>query len=142
MEDDAKYAGEWSEAAAYFLKYCQSLTLEEVLMLRKYKSFAYDREGRHIYVDGTMNDNAVHYPSEPDNANDTYYPRVFNERKPTHCPWAKDGTGKDIIGVYDCSTVPPCASMRALEYGASARISGRARSRMLMRRHPWRPGAA
>ncbi|MDB6077038.1 MAG: hypothetical protein JWO82_785 [Akkermansiaceae bacterium] len=61
VDDDAKYAVEWSEAASFFLEYCQSLTIEEVLALRKYKSFEYEREGNHIYVDGTMNDNPVRY---------------------------------------------------------------------------------
>jgi predicted aspartyl protease len=61
IDEDAKYAVDWSEAAAYFLEYCQSLTIEEVLALRKYKSFSYDREGNHIFVDGGMNDNPVRY---------------------------------------------------------------------------------
>jgi predicted aspartyl protease len=61
IDDDAKYAMEWTEGAAYFLEYCQSLTLEEVLKLRNYQSFTYEREGNHIYVDGGLNDNPVRY---------------------------------------------------------------------------------
>jgi cell migration-inducing and hyaluronan-binding protein len=78
-------------------------------VLQAIKSFAPMPKRKFI-----KDDNAVHYPSEPDNANDTYYPRVFNERKPTKCPWAKDGPGKDIVGDYDCSTVPPCGKQSAL----------------------------
>lgn len=61
IDEDAKYALDWSEAAAAFLQYCQSLTLEEVLSLRAYHSFPYEREGNHIFVDGGMNDNPVRY---------------------------------------------------------------------------------
>ena len=61
MPDDAKYANSWSEASAFFLKHCQSLTIQELLSLRKYQSFEYKREGNHIFVDGTLNDNPVTY---------------------------------------------------------------------------------
>jgi predicted aspartyl protease len=59
--EDAKYANGWSEASAFFLKHCQSLTIQELLTLRKYQSFEYKREGNHIFVDGTLNDNPVTY---------------------------------------------------------------------------------
>ncbi|QTN33503.1 aspartyl protease family protein [Akkermansiaceae bacterium] len=59
--EDAKYANNWSEASAFFLKHCQSLTIQELLTLRKYQSFEYKREGNHIFVDGTLNDNPVTY---------------------------------------------------------------------------------
>lgn len=59
--EDAKYATDWSEASAYFLQYCQSLTIQELLVLRKYQSFEYERRGNHIFVDGTLNENKVTY---------------------------------------------------------------------------------
>jgi len=59
--EDAKYATNWSEASAFFLQNCQSLTIQELLVLRKYQSFEYQRKGNHIFVDGTLNDNKVTY---------------------------------------------------------------------------------
>ncbi len=59
--DDAEYSKNWSEASAFFLQHCQSLTIQELLELRKYQSFKYDRKGNHIFVDGTLNDNKVTY---------------------------------------------------------------------------------
>lgn len=58
---DAEYVSNWSEAGAIFLKHCQSLTIHEVLMLRQYQSFQYERRGNHIFVDGTLNDDKVTY---------------------------------------------------------------------------------
>lgn len=58
---DAEYVSNWSEAGAFFLQHCQSLTIQEVLELRKYQSFEYERRGNHIFVDGTLNDNKVTY---------------------------------------------------------------------------------
>ena len=54
-QDDSIYAFEWSEAKNTFMQHCRSLTVEELLELRAYQSFKYEREGRHIFVDGTMN---------------------------------------------------------------------------------------
>lgn len=59
--DDAKYANEWSEASAFFLQHCQGLSVQDLLVLRKYQSFEYERRGNHIYVDGTLNENDVTY---------------------------------------------------------------------------------
>lgn len=61
IDDDAAYVNDWSEAAALFLQHCQSLTIQELLELRRYQSFGYDRRGNHIFVDGTLNDNKVTY---------------------------------------------------------------------------------
>lgn len=58
---DAEYVGNWSEAGAFFLQHCQSLTIQELLELRRYQSFEYERRGNHIFVDGTLNDNDVTY---------------------------------------------------------------------------------
>ncbi|WP_035612129.1 retropepsin-like aspartic protease [Haloferula sp. BvORR071] len=58
---DAEYVANWSEAGAIFLNHCGSLTIQEVLELRKYQSFQYERRGNHIFVDGTLNDNKVTY---------------------------------------------------------------------------------
>ena len=58
---DADYVANWSEAGAFFLQHCQSLTVQELLELRKYQSFEYERRGNHIFVDGTLNDHEVTY---------------------------------------------------------------------------------
>lgn len=57
--EDAEYAANWSEEGALFLQHCRSLTIQELLELRAYQSFEYKREGNHIFVDGTLNDNKV-----------------------------------------------------------------------------------
>jgi len=59
--DDEAYLKNWSEAGALFLQHCQSLTINELLTLRKYQSFQFERKGNHIFVDGTLNDNKVTY---------------------------------------------------------------------------------
>lgn len=56
---DSEYAFSWSEQKATFMQHCRSLTVEELLDLRRYQSFEYKREGNHIFVDGTLNDNEV-----------------------------------------------------------------------------------
>ena len=61
IPDDAKYAAGWSEASAFFLQHCQGLSVQELLELRKYQSFIYERRGNHIFVDGTLNGNKVTY---------------------------------------------------------------------------------
>ena len=58
---DAEFVSNWSQEGAFFLQHCQSLTIQEVLELRKYQSFEYERQGNHIFVDGTLNDNKVKY---------------------------------------------------------------------------------
>lgn len=58
-DEDKEYAFDWSEQKAMFLQHCRSLTVEELLDLRAYQSFKYKREGNHIFVDGTLNDNKV-----------------------------------------------------------------------------------
>lgn len=59
IEEDAAYAFDWSEQKATFMQHCRSLTIEELLELRRFQSFQYKREGNHIFVDGTLNDNEV-----------------------------------------------------------------------------------
>lgn len=58
-DEDQKYADTWTEAGDIFLRYCGALTIDELLALRKYNSFQYERRGNHIFVDGTLNDNNV-----------------------------------------------------------------------------------
>lgn len=58
---DEAYLKSWSEEGALFLQHCQSLTIHELLTLRKYQSFQFERRGNHIFVDGTLNDNKVTY---------------------------------------------------------------------------------
>ena len=55
VPEDAEFIFNWSEAGAEFLKHCRALTIEELLALRDYQSFEYERRGNHIYVDGTLN---------------------------------------------------------------------------------------
>ncbi|NNM31288.1 MAG: clan AA aspartic protease [Akkermansiaceae bacterium] len=58
---DAKFVLNWSQAAEEFLQHCRGLSVEELLNLRKYQSFVYERRGNHIFVDGTLNDHQVTY---------------------------------------------------------------------------------
>ncbi|MBK1854906.1 aspartyl protease family protein [Verrucomicrobiaceae bacterium 5K15] len=57
--EDAAYVISWTEARATFLRHCRSLTINELLELRQYLSFEYERRGNHIFVDGKLNDNDV-----------------------------------------------------------------------------------
>jgi predicted aspartyl protease len=59
--DDEIYLKNWSEEGALFLEHCQGLTIQEILTLRKYQSFQFERRGNHIFVDGTLNGNDVTY---------------------------------------------------------------------------------
>ena len=61
VDDDAAFLNAWSEEGALFLQHCQSLTINELLLLRKYHSFQFERRGNHVFVDGTLNDNKVTY---------------------------------------------------------------------------------
>jgi predicted aspartyl protease len=60
-DEDQKYSDSWTEAGDIFLRYCGALKIEELLVLRKYNSFEYERRGNHIFVDGTLNHNKVTY---------------------------------------------------------------------------------
>ncbi|MGY8642378.1 MAG: aspartyl protease family protein [Verrucomicrobiales bacterium] len=55
-EADQEYIDDWSPQRATFLKYCRGLTVEDLLELRSYESFEYERRGNHIYVDGLLNE--------------------------------------------------------------------------------------
>ncbi|MFT5904681.1 MAG: putative aspartyl protease [Cryomorphaceae bacterium] len=57
--DDKEYATKWTPDGALFLQHCRSLKIQELLELRAYQSFKYERKGNHIFVDGTLNDNKV-----------------------------------------------------------------------------------
>ena len=61
IPEDEAYLKAWSEVGALFLQHCQSLTVNELLILRNYQSFQFERRGNHIFVDGTLNDNKVTY---------------------------------------------------------------------------------
>jgi predicted aspartyl protease len=61
VKEDEDYLKAWSEAGAFFLQHCQSLTINELLTLRKYQSFQFERRGNHIFVAGTLNDHKVTY---------------------------------------------------------------------------------
>lgn len=56
---DATYAMDWSEGKAVFLRYCRSLTVKELLELRQYQNFKYERRQNHIFVKGKLNSNDV-----------------------------------------------------------------------------------
>ena len=59
--DDEVYLKAWSLEGALFLQHCQSLTIHELLTLRKYQSFQFVRRDNHIFVDGTLNGKTVTY---------------------------------------------------------------------------------
>jgi hypothetical protein len=61
VTDDETYLKNWSEEGALFLQHCQGLTIQEILTLRKYQSFQFERRGNHIFVDGTLNGHDVTY---------------------------------------------------------------------------------
>lgn len=61
VADDAAYLKAWTEEGAQFLEHCQGLTVQEILTLRSYQSFQFERRGNHIFVDGTLNDHDVTY---------------------------------------------------------------------------------
>jgi predicted aspartyl protease len=61
VPDDEAYLKRWSEAGALFLEHCQGLTIEELLTLRNYQSFQFERRGNHIFVGGTLNGKDVTY---------------------------------------------------------------------------------
>ncbi|MDP0490351.1 MAG: aspartyl protease family protein [Verrucomicrobiota bacterium JB023] len=84
--EDATYIFDWSEEAATFLAHCRSLTVEELLDLRAYQSFQYERRGNHIYVDGTMNKHDV-----------TFLIDTGADSSLLHLHWAKE---------YDCDIGP------------------------------------
>ena len=54
--EDQQYIADWSPERAAFMKHCRGLTVEELLELREYESFEYERRGNHIYVDGHLNE--------------------------------------------------------------------------------------
>ena len=56
---DVAFIVGWSQEKADFMEHCRSLSVEELLDLRRYQSFEYERRGNHIFVDGTINDNEV-----------------------------------------------------------------------------------
>lgn len=59
--EDEDYLKSWTEEGAQFLEHCQGLTIQEILTLRRYQSFQFERRGNHIFVDGTLNDHEVVY---------------------------------------------------------------------------------
>lgn len=61
VPDDQEFLKNWTQEGALFLQHCQSLTVRELLELRKYQSFQFERRGNHIFVDGTLNGNDVTY---------------------------------------------------------------------------------
>ncbi len=61
VETDQTYLNAWTEEGAQFLEHCQGLTIQEILTLRRYQSFQFERRGNHIFVDGTLNGHDVTY---------------------------------------------------------------------------------
>jgi predicted aspartyl protease len=59
--EDESYLTAWTEEGALFLQHCHGLTIEDLLTLRKYQSFHFERRGNHIFVDGTLNGHEVTY---------------------------------------------------------------------------------
>ena len=44
-DEDQKYATDWSPQREIFLRQCRGLTVQDILELRKYQSFEYNRLG-------------------------------------------------------------------------------------------------
>jgi predicted aspartyl protease len=61
LPEDMAYLKAWSEEGAQFLQHCHGLTVNELLALRNYQTFQFERRGNHLFVDGTLNDNKVTY---------------------------------------------------------------------------------
>jgi len=63
LPDDMAYLKAWSEEGAQFLANCQGLTINELLTLRNYQMFHFERRGTppHLFVEGMLNDNKVTY---------------------------------------------------------------------------------
>ena len=59
--EDMAYLKAWSEEGAQFLQHCHGLTVNELLALRNYQTFQFERRGNHLFVEGTLNDNKVTY---------------------------------------------------------------------------------
>ncbi len=59
--EDETFLKNWTEEGAQFLEHCQGLTVQEILTLRRYQSFQFERRGNHIFVDGTLNAHDVTY---------------------------------------------------------------------------------
>lgn len=60
-DDDATFVKAWSEAGDQFQRHCGGLRVEELLTLRKYQSFQFERRGNHLFVGGTLNGDKVDY---------------------------------------------------------------------------------
>ncbi len=60
-DEDAAFIRNWTEAGALFLEHCQGLTIEDLLTLRGYQSFQFERRGNHLFVDGTLNEQPATY---------------------------------------------------------------------------------
>jgi len=54
-EDDEEYLANWTPERDIFMRKCRSLVVQDLLELRKYQSFEYERRGNHIFVDGELN---------------------------------------------------------------------------------------
>ena len=63
VPDDMTYLKSWSEEGAQFLANCKGLTVNELLTLRNYQMFHFERRGvpPHLFVEGTLNDHKVTY---------------------------------------------------------------------------------
>jgi len=54
--EDQEFVNNWTPEADAFMRHCRGLTVEDLLELRRYQSFEYDRRGNHIFVDGELNE--------------------------------------------------------------------------------------
>ena len=61
VDGDADFIFSWTPQRDLFLRKCRSLTTQDLLELRDYQSFVYERRGNHIFVDGTLNDEEATY---------------------------------------------------------------------------------
>ncbi len=52
---DEQYLSDWTPERDVFMRKCRSLVVQDLLELRKYQPFEYERRGNHIFVDGELN---------------------------------------------------------------------------------------
>lgn len=61
IPEDQDYITKWSETRDIFMRKCGSLTVQDLLELRQYKSFVYEYQGTHIFVDGKLKDTPTRF---------------------------------------------------------------------------------
>ena len=60
-QEDRDFISKWSETRDIFMRKCGSLTVQDLLQLREYKSFQYEYQGTHIFVDGKLKETPTRF---------------------------------------------------------------------------------